>query len=266
MTDMNAAKAPVDEQKPPEPTERSPLRLGTLLAICRVSNLPTVWMNVLTAAALCGVPPGPGASPGLSPGVVLLLAASLSAFYCGGMALNDVFDRDWDAEHQPFRPIPAGRITLAAARRLTALLFTAALALLALAPEASALAPGLALLAIIFAYDRFHKAFAGAVFVMAATRAMVFVVTAWAVGGEFFPLVAIAAAAQFLYTVLVSAVARHENTRGVPYSFPLIPRMIAGMSVLDGTLLAIFLHPAWLLAGLAAAFMTHFGQRYVRGD
>ncbi len=255
---MRAPGSRVDDRAAPEPRERPRLRVKTLLTICRVSNLPTVWMNVLTAALLCGAP--------LRPGVVLLLAVSLSAFYCGGMALNDVFDRDWDAEHQPFRPIPARRISLAAARGLTALLFAIAFSLLAMAPQPTAIAPGLVLLALIFGYDRFHKQFAGAVFIMAGTRAMVFVVTAWAVGGTLSPLLAVAAGSQFLYTVLVTAVARHENTRGVPYSFPLIPRMIAGMSLLDGTLLAIFLHPAWLLAGGAAAGMTHLGQRYVRGD
>ena len=34
--------------------------LKTLLALCRVSNLPTVWMNVLTAVVLTGADVGPG--------------------------------------------------------------------------------------------------------------------------------------------------------------------------------------------------------------
>ena len=34
------------------PTPRA--KLGALLALCRVSNLPTVWMNVLTALVLSG--------------------------------------------------------------------------------------------------------------------------------------------------------------------------------------------------------------------
>jgi len=255
---MSPGSEPHDAHLPPQVRRGGVPDMGTILAICRVSNLPTVWMNVLTATVLCGAPLRPGAS--------LLLMASLSAFYCGGMALNDVFDRDWDATHQPFRPIPAGRISLTAARGLTAGLFAAGLLGLGLSPRPDAALPGLALLALILVYDRWHKQFAGAVLVMASTRAMVFVVTAWALGGALWPLVSIAAGSQLLYTVLVTAVARHEHTRGEPYGFPLIPRMIAGMSILDGVLLAIFAHPGWLLAGVAAAVATHVGQRWVRGD
>ena len=79
-----------------------PSRAKTVLAICRVSNLPTVWMNVLAAAALSGM--------GVEFSSLGLLLISLSCFYCGGMCLNDVFDRSFDADHQPFRPIPAGQI------------------------------------------------------------------------------------------------------------------------------------------------------------
>ena len=66
-----------------------PSRGKTVLAICRVSNLPTVWMNVLTAAVLSGM--------GVELSSLSLLLLSLSCFYCGGMCLNDVFDRSFDA-------------------------------------------------------------------------------------------------------------------------------------------------------------------------
>jgi hypothetical protein len=42
--------------------------------------------------------------------------------------------------------------------------------------------------------------------------------------------------------------------------------MIAGMSVVDGLVLTLAVSPLWLLAGIAAATLTHFGQRFVRGD
>ncbi len=76
----------------------------------------------------------------------------------------------------------------------------------------------------------------------------------------------LAAAAQLVYTVLVTVVARLENAREARFSFPLIPRMIAAMSLLDGAVLAWAAHPAWLLAGAAAAGLTIGGQRFVRGD
>ena len=42
--------------------------------------------------------------------------------------------------------------------------------------------------------------------------------------------------------------------------------MIAGMAVVDGILLAIFVGPAWLAVGIALMLLTRFGQQYVRGD
>lgn len=230
----------------------------TLFAICRVSNLPTVWMNVLTAALLARHDPSPGA-------IVLLMVAS-SASYAGGMALNDYFDREHDAREQPFRPIPAGRITEEQARRLAVGLLGAGLGLLAFAPDPTALLPGLVLLAAIYTYDRWHKQFAGSVFLMASTRTLVFVVTSWAITGTVPALVLVAGGASFLWTLSVTVVARGEGRRGRPYGFPVIPWMIAAMSLLDGFLLAIFVEPGWLFVGLGMMAATRFGQRYVRGD
>jgi 4-hydroxybenzoate polyprenyltransferase len=235
-----------------------PSRCKTVLAICRVSNLPTVWMNVLSAALLSGA--------GVELSSLGLLLVSLSCFYCGGMCLNDVFDRSFDADHQPFRPIPAGQIGVTEASWCCIALFAAALGLLLLAPYPGAALPGLVLLALIVAYDRFHKRFAGSVLLMASTRMMVFVVTAWALSNQVGGFVWIGAMVQFGYTLLVTAVARFENARGEPYRFPVIPRMIAGMSLLDGVVLATLVGPLWLVAGIGAACLNHAGQLWVRGD
>ena len=235
----------------------------SILALCRVSNLPTVWMNVLTASLLCGAA---GLAAEVSATLVALLAVSLSGFYCGGMALNDLFDREIDAREQPFRPIPGGRVSVVEARTVAAGLFVAGFACLLAAPHPSAVVPGLGLLALIVLYDWLHKRHAASVLLMAACRFLVYPVTAVAVAGEVPSWVWLAAAAQLLYTVLVSVVARQENMRGARFSFPLIPRMIAAMSLLDGALLAWAVHPAWLLAGAAAAGLTIGGQRFVRGD
>lgn len=238
--------------------DAGPPSVAAVLAICRVSNLPTVWMNVVAAAVLSGA--------SAHAGDVALLALSLSSFYCAGMVLNDIFDRHWDAVHQPFRPLPAGRLGLRHAWGLALVQIAVALGCLLAAPHRTAAAPGGLLLALIFLYDGLHKRFTGSVFLMAGTRAMVFVVTSWALVGTVPARVLVGGAAQFVYTLLVTAVARHEHSRGSPYGFPLIPRMIAGMSVLDGALLAALVHPAWLLAGAAAAALTRVGQRYIRGD
>ena len=73
------------------------LRLG------RVSNLPTVWTNMLTGLVLAG---GSLVDPRILP---LLIALSL--FYVGGMYLNDAFDAELDAKERPERPIPSGQIS-----------------------------------------------------------------------------------------------------------------------------------------------------------
>jgi 4-hydroxybenzoate polyprenyltransferase len=233
-------------------------RAGAILALCRVSNLPTVWMNALAAVVLASAP--------VRPWTVVLLAASMSAFYCGGMCLNDIFDRESDAREQPFRPIPSGRVSLAGAWVTAVALLAAGLGLLGLAPFPSALLPGLALLGTIFAYDLRHKKSAASVLLMAACRLLVFVVCAWAVSGTLRPLVLGAGAVCFAYTLGISVAARHENRRGEPYAFPLIPSLIAGMSLVDGLYLAVTAAPHWLAAGIAASVLTSIGQRYVRGD
>ena len=76
------------------------------LELGRVSNLPTVWTNVLAGIVLSGG----GGSPGLIASVIL----ALTLFYVGGMFLNDAFDRKIDARERPGRPIPSGRVSASA--------------------------------------------------------------------------------------------------------------------------------------------------------
>jgi 4-hydroxybenzoate polyprenyltransferase len=233
--------------------------MKALLALCRVSNLPTVWMNALTAMVLStGV-------VAFGPLVIGLL--SFSAFYSGGMAFNDWCDRDFDAKEQPFRPIPSGRLSVGEATACWAGLFIAGLLAALMLPHAtSAIAGAVALLAVIVLYDIFHKAHPGSVLLMAGARTMVFVVMSLGLTGGVSAPVWVAGGLQFGYTLLVTVVARGEGARQTPRGYPLIPRMIAGMSVLDGLVLAVWHSPAWLFVGIGAAALTHFGQRYVRGD
>ncbi|MBF0375745.1 MAG: UbiA family prenyltransferase, partial [Alphaproteobacteria bacterium] len=86
------------------PARLSPFRVA--LRLGRVSNLPTVWTNVLAGATLAGgLPDGAGL-------FALLVAATL--LYVGGMFLNDAFDRHVDALTRPERPIPSGEVPAAA--------------------------------------------------------------------------------------------------------------------------------------------------------
>ncbi len=238
------------------------MRLKSALALCRVSNLPTVWMNVITAAVLVGYAHQQPVD-GL---VVFILALALSTFYCAGMSLNDVCDYQWDKQHQPYRPLVEGKVTLTQARLITIALFATGFLLLALAPSLAGLWYSCILFVVIYAYNLFHKQHSGSVFLMAGARALVFIVVAQAIIGELTLWVIIAALLQFVYTLSVSVVGRHESKRGRPYSGPVIPRMIAGMAILDGLVLAVVVAPVWLALGIFMAFLTRVGQRYVRGD
>ena len=78
-------------------------RFSLLLKIGRVSNLPTVWTNVLAGACLAGL------HTDLPQLLWVMLAITL--FSTGGMYLNDAFDADIDARERPSRPIPSGQIS-----------------------------------------------------------------------------------------------------------------------------------------------------------
>ena len=203
---------------------------------------------------------------GISWQLFALLSLSLSLFYSGGMCLNDICDAGIDRLKRPSRPIPSGKIPLKHAWLFTSLLFLTALGLLAAAPHRSALFPGLLLLVVIIAYDILHKASYSSVLLMAACRLLIFVVCSAGVTGNLSLLPSVAGVLQFCYVLVISVVARQENSRARQYLSPVVPFMIAGISLLDGIVLAVVVSPAWLAAGLAGAVFTLLGQKYVRGD
>jgi len=232
--------------------------LKAYLDLCRVSNLPTVWTNVVAACVL--------ATGRFSAGPVLLVAVSLSCFYLAGMVLNDLWDRELDRASRPLRPIPSGRIGVANAGFLTLLLFAFGFIVLAAAPYQSGAFAATLLLAAIVAYDRHHKQNPYSVLLMASCRFLVFAVAALAVSGRLPAAVVLGGSLQFGYIVLLSLTARYENRRWQAFPFPVIPVMLAGISLLDGLVLGVLVDPLWLLAGIGGFVMTLAGQRYVRGD
>jgi hypothetical protein len=52
------------------------------------------------------------------PAPLALLVVASCLLYTAGMVLNDVYDFEIDSRERPFRPLPSGRISVAAARRL----------------------------------------------------------------------------------------------------------------------------------------------------
>lgn len=194
------------------------MKARTLLELGRISNLPTVWSNVLAGAVLSG-----GA---LTPWALLVAALAGSAFYVGGMFLNDAFDADVDARERPERPIPSGR---AARSTVFAIGFgvlglgLAALGVAVLAGSSPALlVAGIATAACVVVYDRWHKGYAFAPVVMGLCRAGVYCLGALAVSPALGGGVLVAALALALYVVGLTHLARFETASRVGRAWPAV--------------------------------------------
>lgn len=228
------------------------------LNLCRISNLPSIWTNVLCAAIL--------ATGKFPPRDYLIAALSLSCFYLGGMCLNDFCDRGHDSIHRPSRPIPSGVVSSKGALVMILALFALALALLLSTDHPESLFAAVILMAAIIVYDLRHKQHPCSVLLMACCRFLVFMVTALALTGRTPGPVIVAGAIHGTYVIVLSMVARYENNRDRPFPLPVIPGMLAGISLLDGLILAVYVEPAMAVAGIGGAGIILAGQRYVRGD
>jgi len=233
-------------------------KLKAYLELCRISNLPSIWTNVLCAFLLT--------SGAFSWPAYLVPALSLSCFYLAGMCLNDICDAGHDRIHRPARPLPSGRVSTTGAWLLTLSLFAAGFALLLTVPHRQSLYVAALLAAAIILYDLRHKKNPLSVLLMASCRLLVFAVTAVAVSGEMTAVLLAASGVQFAYVICISLVARKENSRSVPFTLPVIPLMLTGICLLDGIMLAVLVKPVWLLAGIAGGTIMFAGQRFVKGD
>lgn len=215
----------------------------TYLTLGRVSNLPTVWTNVLAGTVLAGVIP-PFAT-------LLLLLVALSLFYTAGMFLNDAFDREIDARERPERPIPAGEI---AARRVFVLGFgMLAAGLLLLVPAAApgartpTLLSGVALAGVIVLYDVWHKANPFSPLLMGLARALVYVTAGTAVAGRVTPALLAGALVLVAYLIGLTYVAKQETLGRVRNLWPLV------------FLAAPFLYAAPVVAATPVGAMIYIG-------
>jgi len=183
----------------------------TALKLGRVSNLPTVWSNVVAAVALSG---------GASPLLVLAIAAAVSLLYVAGMFLNDAFDREIDARERPERPIPSGEVGGELVFVVGfSLLVIGAVTLMTIEQEAGAYA--MLLCGAIVLYNWRHKGNPVAPFVMGFCRALVYVVAAAAVAAN--PSdVLLPAAALLAYVAGLTYTARMENLDRVGSWWPLV--------------------------------------------
>ena len=147
--------------------------LRTLFILGRVSNLPTVWSNLIVGWALAnGNSIGPGHGPA-TPTPLLLVLFGGSFLYVGGMYLNDYFDSAFDARYCQMRPIPAGKISRRTVGFLTVLWFTAGFACyISFGPVT--IVTTLLLITAIIAYDFHHKDVAWAPLLMGACRCLLY--------------------------------------------------------------------------------------------
>jgi 4-hydroxybenzoate polyprenyltransferase len=224
----------------------------------RVSNLPTVWSNVLAALALSGE---------LSlERHVLWVMLIFSIFYVGGMFLNDAFDRHIDKAQRPDRPIPSGQVSAGAVFGLGfGALFAATLlsAFVARGTGASVLhatGSGVALSALIIFYDVYHKQNPVSPLVMGACRVMIYVGAAYVVRDDLPASVLYGALALWCYLIGLTYAAKQEAmnrlTRVWPLAFLAAPFAYGVSLALDQPLV-------WPWLGAFAAWVV-YALRFLR--
>ena len=189
-----------------------PVSVRTLLRLGRVSNLPTVWTNVLAATALAGGDPWAPRT-----GVAVM---AMTLFYIGGMYLNDAFDREIDARERPSRPIPAGEISAMAVLSTGFGMLAVGIGLMSLFGFASGLA-GLGLAATIVLYDLHHKGNPFSPLVMGLCRALVYVGTALIASGTVPGAVLVGAIALLAHVVGLTYAAKQESLDRIGRLWPL---------------------------------------------
>ena len=228
---------------------RSKLRAYLLLA--RVSNLPTVWTNVLAAYVIAGA-----ALDSLPIALV-----SLSLFYTGGMFLNDACDARVDSQERPDRPIPRGDVSRNEAFVAGFGLLLAGEALLVLQPfPASAMRWGIALFMAIAFYDFAHKGKPYAPIVMGLCRALVYFVAASGAAGDVTSLVADAALVMWGYVIALTWIARAAK---LGYA---VPWLLAGICLVDAVVILLLAgSPSTALLAAAGFPVTLALQRLVPG-
>ena len=226
------------------------------LILGRISNLPTVWSNVLAGILLAG--------SGLELRFWPVFVAT-SLFYEGGMLLNDAFDRNIDSRERPDRPIPAGRIA-------TRTVFAAGFALLVLGGAflwpfgGATMAAGAVLAVCIVAYDVHHKGVAWSPCLMGACRALAYLVAGFAVTMHPEPRLYWAALASASYVAGLSFAAKQENLTEFRGSWPLallwVPLGFMGAWLTVESVPFLLVSVAWTVRSLA--FLYQPQQRNVR--
>ena len=236
------------------------MTLATALRLGRVSNLPTVWTNVLAAAVLADA-----ARSGLA---LPLTALACSLFYTGGMFLNDAFDREFDARVRPERPIPSGVVSArevfaaGGAQLAAGLLLVALVARRTVGTSTGPVVAGLVLAALIVVYDAWHKQNPIAPLLMGLCRVFVYVTAAVTLTGEVSWPVIGGAFVLLTYLIGLTYVARQENLAELRQLWPvglLAVPFVIGLPLLFAGGAASLLYVGFLV--WVVVCVTHLGWR-----
>jgi UbiA prenyltransferase family protein len=227
-------------------------RAAGYLALARVSNSPTVITNVLAGAALATA-----AEPTAR---VIPVALALVLFYTGGMFLNDVCDYAIDCRERPARPLPSGAVSrFAATAAAISLLGTAGAILLAL--SVASFLSGIVLLALIVAYDLWHKRNRLSPVLMAGTRVLAYVTAFVAFGGAASAELVLAAALLGLYVLGLTAIAKVESSGALSGSWPivllLLPASYYAFELPIGSLVLVALFAVWTVSAMSSVYRSN---------
>ena len=231
--------------------------LGALLRLGRVSNLPTVWTNVIAATAL--------ARGDLLSSRAALVLLAMTLFYVGGMYLNDAFDREIDARERPTRPIPAGVIAASTVFGIGFGLLGAGAVLMALC-GVPALIAGLALCGAIVFYDMHHKGNASSPVLMSLCRLLVYVGAAAATVGSVPTAVWVGGVALAAHVNGLTYAAKQESLNRVEQFWPLailaLPLILAVPAVAGQP----WVTPFWLALAAVDWLAVELLRRRARPD
>ena len=139
------------------------------LEVLRISNLPTVWTNLVAGTCVAGAFADVSLEGPIGGWKLAVVLVAGSMLYLGGMVLNDVFDLDIDRRERPERPIPSGRVPATVAATVGWGLVVVG----ALLPWSISIATGVVAVVVaglVLLYDRIHAATAWSVVVMAGCR------------------------------------------------------------------------------------------------
>lgn len=193
------------------------MKLATALRLGRVSNLPTVWTNVLAGAALV--------SQDLDWVILITSAIAISLLYIAGMFLNDVFDLEWDRKHQSVRPLVSGEANVNEVAGLSVVFMATAIVLVLFAAAGGrvviATLSALGLIALIVLYDWKHKQWPVSPWIMGACRLMVYLTSAAIVGVWNWQVLA-AGLCLLGYIAGITYLARAEHLNALNSYWPLI--------------------------------------------